>query len=327
MRVEDLEINADLETILTELQAQLQINHRQYLQKMRDAGGDIMVQCPYHSGGAERKPSAGIRKSDGLLHCFACGAVHSLPEVISYCFGHEDDIVGAFGTSWLLKNFATVKVEERKDVALDFTRDERHSNINRGTCSAVSVLPEVSEAELDSYRYTHPYMYKRKLTDDIIELFDVGYDRDAQAITFRVKDAQGNVLFIARRSVVGKYFNYPAGAVKPLYGLWEFNTYASDAQELIVCESMIDALTCWVYGKYAVALNGLGNDLQFKQLRELPCRKLILATDNDKAGLQARKRIRKNVPNKLITEYVLPDGRKDINELSKEEFDNLEEVF
>ena len=82
-----------------------------------------------------------------------------------------------------------------------------------------------------------------------------------------------------------------------------------------------------MYGKYAVALNGLGNELQFKQLRNLPCRKLILATDNDEAGMKARKRIRANIKNKIITEYILPDGKKDINELSKEEFDRLEEVF
>jgi DNA primase len=90
---------------------------------------------------------------------------------------------------------------------------------------------------------------------------------------------------------------------------------------------MLDALTAWVYGKYAVALNGLGNELQFKQLRELPCRKIILATDSDEAGMKARKRIRANVKNKIITEYILPRGKKDLNELSRKEFDNLEEVF
>lgn len=30
--------------------------------------------------------------------------------------------------------------------------------------------------ELDRYRYIHPYMYKRGMTDDLIEKFDVGYD-------------------------------------------------------------------------------------------------------------------------------------------------------
>ena len=90
---------------------------------------------------------------------------------------------------------------------------------------------------------------------------------------------------------------------------------------------MIDAITCWVYGKYAVALNGFGNNLQFNQLNRLPCRKLILATDNDNAGLRARKRIKYYVKNKIITEYVFPNNRKDINDLSQEEFKNLIEKF
>jgi DNA primase len=139
-------------------------------------------------------------------------------------------------------------------------------------------------------------------------------------------------LFVARRSTKTKYFNYPAGAEKPLYGIYELSELAKlhhgrFEKEIIICESMLDALTCWVYGKYAVALNGLGTELQFKQLRALPCRKLILATDNDKAGMKARERIRQNVKNKIITEYILPDGRKDINELTNDEFMRLEEVF
>ena len=101
----------------------------------------------------------------------------------------------------------------------------------------------------------------------------------------------------------------------------------SKVKEVIVCESMIDALTCWQYGKYAVALNGLGNDLQFKQLSDLPCRVLILATDNDEAGQRARERLRRNIKGKIIKELVLPDGKKDINELTKDEFLSCRLIF
>ena len=66
---------------------------------------------------------------------------------------------------------------------------------------------------------------------------------------------------------------------------------------------------------------------RFKQLSEMPCRALILATDSDESGMKARKRISKNVHNKIITQYILPEGRKDINELTKDEFDNLKETF
>lgn len=70
-----------------------------------------------------------------------------------------------------------------------------------------------------------------------------------------------------------------------------------------------------------------GTNLQFKQLNELPCRKLILATDNDLAGQKAKERIRKNIKNKLVTEIILPESVKDINDCTKEQIENLVEVF
>ena len=319
MRINDVELNCELIDILKELRLQLFANHIQYLNKFKDSGQDIMVCCPYHNNGQERRPSAGIRKSDGKFHCFACNETHDLPEVISYCFGHINDKLGEFGWQWLLKNFSTVTINERKDIKLNVSRD----------VSTIQNSAYVSEEELERYRYIHPYMYKRKLTDEIIELFDIGYDKNTESITFPVKDINGNTLFVARRSVNTKFFNYPPFAIKPLYGLYELSVTnkLTKSTELIVCESMLDALTCWVYGKPAVALNGLGDEYQFEQLRKLPCRKLILATDNDDAGMSARTKIKAAVRNKLITEYLLPTGKKDINELSKEEFDNLKEVY
>ena len=187
-------------------------------------------------------------------------------------------------------------------------------------------------------------MYKRGLTDEVIELFDIGFDSDTQCITFPVRDIYGDCLFVARRSVKTKFFNYPEGVEKPLYGLYElyncpikvtrengiigFRGGKVFPSEVIVTESMLDALSFWTVGKYAVALNGLGNELQFKQLRELPCRKIILATDMDERGLAARQRIRMNMQNrKIVQEYIFPKNRKDANECTKEELMNLEAVF
>ena len=339
MIINDVQFNVELDDILTELVSQLRANNIQLIHKRINGPTHIQICCPYHANGMERRPSAGIRKEDGIFHCFACGEVHSLPEVISHCFGHTDDIVGKFGWQWLLKNFATVQIEERKDVALDYSR-------NNSNTHSVGVKNYVSEEELDRYRYIHPYMYKRGLTDDVIELFDIGYDASTETITFPVRDISGGCLFVARRSVKTKYFNYPEGVEKPLYGLYELYQQHTDSpiidkngirngfshsynfKEVIVCESMLDALSFWTVGKYAVALNGLGTELQFKQLRELPCRKIILATDMDERGLAARKRIRFNLKNtKIVTEYYFPKGRKDANDCTKEELLNLEEIF
>lgn len=328
MKIGETYYNCDLGEVLDELARQLDINGIPLLQTRKSLQNHIMVQCPYHAGGQEKKPSAGIRKADGLFHCFACNEVHSLPEVISFCFGKQDDVLGKFGGKWLLKNFSHLEAEQRADIKLDLSRGPVRKRIEY-----------VSEEELDKYRYTHPYLYERGMTDEIIEIFDLGYDKNTDSITFPIRDISGNTLFIARRNVKYKRYQYPKGVEKPLYGLYELahygETVTSDGgkffrvpkySEVIVCEGMFDALTCWVYGRWAVALNGLGNDLQFSQLRNLNCRKLILATDMDEPGLRARHNIRKNITNKLITEYRWSlEKYKDLNSMPKAHFLGLQD--
>ena len=337
MVINDVLFNADLETILDELVAELRLNNIQYIQKMVHTSKDIQICCPYHNGGMERKPSAGIRKSDGMFHCFACNEVHTLPEVISHCFGKDG--TGVFGWQWLLKNFATVGVEDRKKIELDIKRNRSNVDSNNGNDKTY-----VTEEELDKYRYYHIYWKERKITDEhLIELFDLGYDKETDCITMPNRDLNGNCLFVARRSVKSKYFSYPTGVEKPVYGLYEIqqtaleegkkNSYSDYPMkiwpnEVIICESMIDALTCWQYGKQAVALNGLGTEAQFRALREFPVRKYILATDMDEAGLKARIRVKKALSNKLVMEYRWDISKaKDINDMEKPYFDGLLEHF
>lgn len=321
MQINDIVLNAELLDILNELRRQLNINNIPLLSKIKDTGDNIMVACPYHNNGQEKRPSAGIRKSDGVFHCFACGETHSLPEVISYCFGY-DDILGKEGLKWLLKNFAVTQVNNRDDIFIDCDRKNAiKSDFERSKAY-------IDDSILEQYRYYHEYMYKRKLTDEVIELFDIGYDKETDCITFPIRDIDGNCLGIARRSTKGKYFNYPQGFEKPLYGLYELYTLDEFPKEVIICESMLDALSFWTVDKYAVALNGLGNQKQFEQLRELPCRALILCTDMDEAGLSARKKIKQNIGNsKIIYEYYLPDNRKDANECTREELLQLKAVL
>ena len=337
MEVNNHVILDDTQDILIELRKQLELNGVKRFAKFIDSGKNIQTNCPFHKEGQERKPSFGINKNTGECHCFGCGWSGTLSEMISNCFGKDD--FGVYGNKWLIRNFLSVAVESRPDIDVDFCRRKKITSETK---------KYISEQELDSYRYTHPYMYKRKLTDEIIDLFDIGYDKSTECITFPNRDINGNCLFIARRSVKTKFFNYPQDVEKPVYGLYELRkiskvkigtkryptglqvpTYESTyPSEIIICESMIDALTCWVYGKYAVALNGTGNENQFKTLRNMPNRKFILATDMDEAGLKARERIRQSLGNKLVTEYVWDiNVAKDINDMNKEYFDSLKEVF
>lgn len=337
MKLGQKEILTSVLDVLYDLKSELAERNIDLLQDIKDGPDNVMITCPYHNEGHERKPSMGVKKSNGICHCFACGKVVDLSELIDYCLGVN-------GKQWLAEHYDAIEYEKVQSMFADLdksrSKDADNILIQKIKGTYVEEKEYVPEEELDKYRWTHPYWAKRGITEDwVTELFDLGYDREKQMITFPVRDEHGNCEFVAKRSVNIKFFRYPEGVSKPLYGLYELYKDSSEGEcsskthnlgypfsfpkEILVCESMIDCILLWQSHHYAVALNGLGNERQFKQLRELPVRHLVLATDNDEAGQKARQRIRSNINNKLISEIRFPDGIKDIGECSREQVANI----
>ena len=274
---------------------------------------DIMTTCPFHKGGQERKPSFGISRVDGTCHCFACGWVGSLSEMISAVFGYNDN--GSYGEKWLSRNFMALSVELRKPLEI---------NMSRGVSRTLARAAGFTEQELDSYRYIHPYMYKRGMTGEIIEEFDIGYDSSTSCITIPCYYADGTPAFIARRSVHTKFFNYPEDVEKPVYAADRF--YRQTYEFAVICESVFNALTCWKWGLPAVALLGTGAKEQYAILEKLPVRKFILGLDPDEAGRKGAQKLRHMLGHcKLITEFDIPEGF-DLNDLDEKVLE-LRELF
>lgn len=104
---------------------------------------------------------------------------------------------------------------------------------------------------------------------------------------------------------------------KPLRGVWNAAALL-DAQEWILCEALIDALSCWCHGhRNVTASYGKGNFTadHMDLVRKVRPRKIVIAYDNDPPSLAAAKEL---AP-KLAAEGVhvhqvqLPPGA-DINE-------------
>lgn len=298
-------------SVIIELKRQLDLQGTHLFHVIKDVGKDIMTTCPFHKNGQERKPSFGISK-DMICHCFACGWSGMLDDVISLCFGYDD--CGFYGSQWLTKNFVTVSIEQRKPIELDMVRNK-----------PLEVKQYITEEELDSYRYYHPYMYKRGLTNEIIEKFDIGFDRNTNCITVPVSDLDKNVVFIARRSVQGKFFSYPSGSEKPVY-CGDRCMECSPQTPVIISESVFNTLTCWKFGKPSVALFGTGTKNQYEILKRLPAKKFIFALDPDEAGERGTQKLIYHLRgHKILTRLVIPQG-KDLNDLDEKILD-LEEVF
>ena len=233
------------------------------------------LHCPFHSNGQERRPSCGCSLEEetkggvtypaGFFNCFACGAKYTFGNGIKEILAMKESSLEAHP---FLKEYVDENFSPSNDSSLipegmvgafiaKYAAEDLHAR-------AFAKPNYITEEELAGYRYTVPYMYQRKLTDPVIEKYDVGFDgkfilpgrkKPTPCVTFPVRDIKGNTLFICRRSIEGKMFHMPQGIEKPVYGVYEL---PPSTKEVIICESIFNALTCVVYGHPAVALLGTG---------------------------------------------------------------------
>lgn len=307
-------INGDLEIILNRLKNEC---GKPYLfNEIKDSRTDIITNCCYHKGGREEKPSATFYKLHnkgkiefGKFHCFSCGRTASLPQVVAECF--DEDL--EFGENWLINNFGDDKYEENLLPEIELPK----INLTK------KYLSKINPKILEQFKYYHPYMEERKLTKPIIDKFNIGYDPLRDALTFPVYDEKGNLEFITARSVNTKRFWIPPNVEKGKH-LYLLN-YALQEKVpiLMITEGQIDALYSWVNNFPCCATLGGISKEQIKLLNNSGIRIFITAFDNDEAGNKFTQTfnyfIRKDV---LVYRLELPKDKKDLNELSGEEFDS-----
>lgn len=332
LEVNGLFIDTTPSQILNDLKYQCEKNGVNYFRSIRQGNDNIQFSCPFHSEGQEKHPSAGITTTKmirpngkvvpaGTVHCFTCGYSANLAEFVSNVFGRMDG--GFYGNMWLKKNYITSTVVEREPLKLNMQRGEIKNQ------QQTKPQKFISERELDGYRYYHNYMWKRGLNKEIVELFDIGYDKNRKALTFPVHDNEGRVPFIQTRSVGVKFHHYEKDVCKTnyLYGEYEGRNMYPHADRWVVTESILNALTWWIYmtpitGIPAIALMGVGGGEQYKLLEQLPGRTLILALDPDKAGETASEKIFRLLRGKKVIERLeYPDWmyeqKRDLNDIGE----------
>ena len=317
--INDLPIITSIETILNELNLELKLNNKNSLQFTKTINRYKQLHCPFHK---DNKPSAGISLDKGVFTCFSCKRKYSLARLISILLYDQDFSLN--GEQWLVKNFADYMLENREQVLSKPCREK----------SIQLVTNYVPDDALNKYAYYHPYiMRNRGISKNVVDLFDVGYDssfklkeggNNIPCITFPVKNVTGDCLFIARRAINSKMFNYPNQAEKGLYAVHELAVTNSFDDELYITESIINCLSLWSVGLRAIALNGTGSEYQYELLKNIPNRKLVLALDTgDKSGRIGVNKLYKQLrQDKLLSWLVMPD-KTDINELYLQDKDNF----
>ena len=304
-------INTSVLTILKTIRSETALNGDMFLRDIKESGhASVMVTCPFHKKHVEKKPACGVFLQDqasgwkeGQFHCFACGATGDLPELVSACF-YSSDV--RFGEDWLIERFGDTLIEAEVYLPPIDLHPKRVEKVF------------LDPRELDKYRMYHPYMWERKLTKEVVDRFEVGYDSARDAITFPVYDEKHRLVFVTARSVRSKHFWIPEEVEKPVYLLYDILEQHADT--VYVTESQINALYLRTFGLNSVALFGTGSATQYETLRRSGIRNYILCFDGDEAGEKGARRFRKNMPNDVfITDVRMPAG-KDVNDLSLAEF-------
>ena len=305
------------EALIRDMQNYLQVKTGiLYFNKIKSTPKDIMVSCPFHKEGQERKPSCGIKRYDdekggaGQVHCFSCGEQTNL-------IGMLQKVLGSL--------YNEVEVESRFHL-----RQMSYQSILQEKPKPLFKLPNeieyVPESILRRFRgIYHPYLANRGINQSTAEKYDIGYEDENKHITFPIKDQQNRCVGIGRRSIIGKHYYYPQGMVKPLYGLYEITF---PVRCLYVVEGPFNMWSLSQWGKNAVAMLGTGTSYQYEQFKDLAVDIYVLALDPDTAGRNGTKKLAEylySIGKNRIYVCDVPFG-KDINDLTQYEFKSCEVI-
>ena len=318
--VDNYIINTPIEKVLAKLKLSLTNGKLKDIEIPTGSGDNIVVTCPHHAGGHESEPACNIYIGDdedipyGFFRCWVCNEQGDFTKFVAECFDSSLE----YAKEWLITHFdaqAYNKINLGEDI--DFTK-AKLKNCRRN-------YQTMDKSILNKLQPWHPYLAQRKLSREICEYFQVKYDPFYRQIVFPCFDEFGNLIMLPRRSIDTKTFYLDKGVEKPVYCLDYI--IKNNIKTVIITEGPFDCLTCYEYGYPAIATLGRLSDYQIDQIIRSGIRVLYLMFDNDSAGAAFAKTLKEKLAYKhsgiLVVDTKFPQNRKDINELSREEFYNI----
>jgi DNA primase len=186
------------------------------------------------------------------------------------------------------------------------------------------VLNKLADDIQDSER-AKEYFYSRKINDEAIDYFKLGYSKNMDMVTVPLHSPDGIPVGIIGRSVEGKKFknspNLPRN--KTMFNL---HRAKREGGTIIVCESSFDVIRLWQAG-FPNAVGTLGGSISDVNIQHLNkyASTIILMTDNDQAGRALGMTIANKLRNKnLLWAYydhniIYPHSAKDVGDMKDEE--------
>lgn len=143
-----------------------------------------------------------------------------------------------------------------------------------------------------------PYISSRGITDDVQQLYAIGYGENYTGFTaIPWHTPQGRLANVKYRSTKDKRFFYEKDATpvrKLIYGMDVINEIEDDYA--VICEGEIDVLSWRTAGVPAIAVGGShASEEQIDEIKRSRLRRLYLGGDNDEQGRNLNRQIEKEM--------------------------------
>jgi DNA primase len=299
--------------------------------ELKRQGKDLFGRCPFHD---DKTPSLSVTPETNLWHCL--GACNTGGDVIAWVmrtrgvsFRHavellkEDHPSLAAGDGKVVRKGTTAKLESPVTPDADDRRTLR--DVVAFYCQTLTESPEALRY-LESRRLTHPEM---------IERFQIGFANRTLGLTLPDKNRKAGAelrsrlqrlgilresghehfngsivipVFDLAENVLGMYGRKITPGLRegtPLHlylpgphrGVWNEEALAA-SKEIILCESLLDALTFWCAGFRNVTasygVNGFTEDHK-AAFRKHGVKQVWIAYDRDEAGDTAAERLKEEL--------------------------------
>lgn len=249
--------------------------------------------CPFHQ---DSSPSFSFNIKKGLFICYACGEKGNTKKLVEFFNG------------------GSLVEEGRSDEEI---LDSVNENIEKAKRQLFATTrPNVGIKIPDRFLngvLKYPYWTNnRKLTEETIKKYELGYDDIANEAIIPLKDVVGRTLGLIRRSFdphKPRYL-YPKGMKisQCLFGVdvaYESLALHRSQSLLVITEGSVDAMALHQVGFASVALLGSRiSDAQVQLIKFLGATNIIIATDNDRAGRLANMQVAHELKNAKLGSFI-----------------------
>jgi DNA primase len=297
--------------------------------KLETHGANLIGLCPYHD---DREPSLIVTPSKNLWNCLgACGeggdVIRWVMKSEGVSFRHAVELLRGGFTPAAAGEVVKMSTVRRLPSPIDAEADDAktlqqvvryYSETLRSSAPALEYLERRgirSEEAIERFQLGYADRSlglrlpaaNRKAGEEIRSrlqalgvLRESGHEHLNGCLVVPVFDREGNVVEMYGRKIND---NLRPGTAYHLYlpgphrGVWNLESFA-ESKEIILCESLIDALTFWCSGLRNVTtsygVNGFTEEL-FEALQSYAIERVMIAYDRDDAGDRAAEELAKRL--------------------------------